>query len=119
MGNVKSEFLMEIKNKQVRCAWVKLHEDSVCAESCLYELKPGFSDEDLKAFLQSLDFQYKITYTQHLFGYIWYVDGSWSEIEKAEYLGGCEEWKYRKIEDIPAHWLIDANSNERAEGLCN
>lgn len=57
-------------------------------------LEEGYSDKDYEEFLNKIDHEYSNSYgIQHLFGYIWYSDGTWSE--RYEY-DGSEMWDYKK-----------------------
>jgi hypothetical protein len=53
----------------------------------------------LEQVLPQLNFHYDEGYSsQHIFGTIWYTDGTWSE--RGEY-DGSEWWVYRKCPSLP------------------
>ena len=65
-------------------------------------LREGFTDEEFTKFIEDLDFEYDNGYgTQHLFGKIWYTDGSWSE--RYEY-DGSENWTHQQLTGV---WHYD------------
>ena len=95
MSNVVKELLEHGGDKEV--SFIKL-----VLSSCETEGVISFSGT-LKEFLNysPLDVEYDSGFgTQELFGYIWYVDGSWSERE--EYEGS--EWWCHKVK--PEHSVV-------------
>ena len=61
-------------------------------------LKENYTNEDYGIFIDSLDYSYDNGYGgQELFGYIWFVDGTWSS--RGEY-DGAEWWEYHKCPKI-------------------
>ena len=90
--NVKDEFLNEVEYKEVLCASIQCDKKELI-------LTTGWTDDEFKEFIISLDFKYDSGYGgQELFGLIWYKDGSWSE--RGEY-DGSEWWDYKKSPEIP------------------
>lgn len=68
----------------------------------IFNLREGFTDEEYTKFIEDLDVEYDDGYgTQHLFGKIWFVDGSWSD--RYEY-DGSECWTYQELTGV---WHYD------------
>ena len=64
----------------------------------IFNLREGFTDEEHTRFIEDLDFEYNNSYgTQHLFGKIWFTDGSWSD--RYEY-DGSECWDYHSPTNV-------------------
>lgn len=87
MINAKEEFLAHIKNEEVKLVKIKY--------DCDFELE--FSGCAHGA-AEILDFEYDNGYgAQHLYGVIWYEDGTWSE--RGEY-DGSEWWEHNSRPDL-------------------
>lgn len=98
MVNCKEEFLEEIAERKVLCASISLYESYV-TEHKVFNLPIGYSEEQFNEFCEALDFEYDAGYGgQELFGFIWYLDGRWSE--RGEY-DGSEWWNYKSSPPIP------------------
>ena len=100
MANCQEEFLDEVGNKKLLCVkifygagyWDESRKKSA-------RLPVGFTEADLKNFLDSINFTYDNSWgSQELFGIIWYKDGTWSE--RAEY-DGSEWWEHKVCPKIP------------------
>jgi|NOAtaT_6_FD_contig_121_80337_length_3634_multi_9_in_0_out_0_5 hypothetical protein len=64
----------------------------------IFNLREGFTDEEYTKFIEDLDVEYDDGYgTQHLFGKIWFVDGSWSD--RYEY-DGSKCWTYQELTEV-------------------
>lgn len=103
MENVKSELLEEIKGGVIRCALLQFgrfphwQEDVPAPEEFI--LKEGYSLEEIREFLDKIDFEYDNGYgEQYLEGVVWMEDGTW--FERAEY-DGSEWWEHRRLPEIP------------------
>lgn len=99
--NARAEFINEISGKKVLCAQIQHGEDYGDEDDkpSIFNLTTGWTEEDWKEFLDSLDFNYDSGYGgQKLFGTIWYSDGTWSE--RGEY-DGSEWWEHRQCPNIP------------------
>lgn len=97
MANAKEEFIDEIKDRVVKCVYLK--HGSYCIPDRSFFLKIGHSGSDYSEFLNSIDFNYEDGYgTQELHGFIWYEDGTYSE--RGEY-DGSEWWEHKSTPDIP------------------
>ena len=112
MINAKEEFLAHITsvNISVLCCGIEIFksqypwQDSVVPD-VQAALRPGWTAEEFKGFLQALDFNYDNGYgRQMLFGIIWYTDGSWSE--RYEY-DGAEEWQHKQCPELPQEFFRD------------
>jgi hypothetical protein len=119
--NAKKEFILHTLLEDIKCATIGTGEYGFTHVS---NLKEGYSEEDLNAFLQELDFDYNNGYgTQNLFGTIWYTDGTWSS--RGEYDGSewwernrCPEIKYFEIDPMAIETVglsTDAESEARWE----
>jgi len=96
--NAKDEFLKHIGDRKVRCVCMS-NGDNYYSDAKQFNLKIGYSKSDYENFIKSLNFIYDSGYGgQELYGYIWYVDGTWSS--RGEY-DGSEWWVYNKVPDIP------------------
>jgi hypothetical protein len=93
MINAKSEFLKETKGKaNVLCAILHYGGRD-------FILKNNHTNIELENFLSNINFEYDDGYgTQHLFGYIWYSNNTWSE--RYEY-DGAEYWDFKEVPKIP------------------
>ena len=100
MMNCKEEFLDHIEDREVLCAEIT-HQEGYSGQDTdkVYWLDLGFCPEKLSRFLNNLDFDYDDGYgSQHVFGLIWYKDGTWSE--RHEY-DGSECWEHRRVPAVP------------------
>ena len=96
--NAKEELLKHVKQRQIKCAEIQYVEGFTKCEKT-FNLKVGYSVDDLEKFLRYLDFEYDDGFGgQELFGLVWYEDGTWSE--RNEY-DGSEWWEYKKTPEIP------------------
>lgn len=105
--NAKKEFLEEVQDKKVKCAWVGGPERYNQFTDSYYQnkifLKINYSESDYEEFLESLDYEYDNGYGgQELYGIIWYEDGTWSS--RGEY-DGSEWWEYNKCPEIDQNCL--------------
>lgn len=79
------------------------------------DLKQGFSEDSMGDFLALLDFEYSDSTGPHLFGAIWYADGTWSERTYDDF---GARWEYRVPPTIPdelqSHSGIERQHPERA-----
>ena len=101
MANCKANFLGEAEGHEVLCAIIMTDNprDDWNKNIQKYELKVGYSTNDLDAFLKNIDYEYDSGYGgQEVFGFIWYKDGTWSE--RGEY-DGSEWWEYKSCPEIP------------------
>jgi hypothetical protein len=99
--NAKDELNKVISGRysNVKCASIKHGPDFGDVTQAQIELKEGYSDAELDAFLDSLDFEYENGYgCQELFGTVWLNDGTW--LERGEY-DGSEWWEHRVCPEIP------------------
>lgn len=101
MKNAKEEFLEHIEcvSSNVKCVDITYQD---CWHENLeskYILPVGYTEEEYKAFIDLLDFEYD---GQKLFGTIWYEDDTWSD--RSEY-NECECWLYNIYPEIPKELL--------------
>lgn len=62
-------------------------------------LKENWNNDEWLAFLEDLRFNYDDGFgSQHLFGVVWFKDGSW--LERTEY-DGSEGWVLKRTPDVP------------------
>jgi hypothetical protein len=117
------ELLKDIENyKQstldVKCAVIGLSFDSPNVDTADYilsnpnkiwidepmfdkiiTLKENWNNDEWLAFLEGLRFNYDDGFgSQHLFGVVWFKDGSW--LERYEY-DGSEGWVLKRTPDVP------------------
>lgn len=86
MLNAQQELVKHIGERQVEFIHIVLDEH--------YGSNPQHFKGALGEVLSQLDFEYDNGFgSQVLFGYIWYVDGTWSE--RSEY-DGSEWWSYKE-----------------------
>jgi hypothetical protein len=96
MINAKAEIAQYLVD--VKCAEIH-YQANYNTPDVRIVLKSGFTSTDLDIFLGQMDFTYDEGYgSQHLFGHIWYLDGTWAE--RSEY-DGSEAWSYCKAPTIP------------------
>ena len=109
--NAKEEFLRSVPLNEVKCAIVE-YEPSLSwdeDEKHTAKLPCDFNDEDMAAFLKSLDFEYNPGFgTLELYGTIWLKSGNW--LDREEY-DGAEWWAYRRSPDIPSELLAIHRTN--------
>ena len=98
--NAKTELLMELEDKQIKCASIACKHYRIEKE---INLKVGFNESDFKEFLNKLDFEYDNGYgIQELYGFVWLQDGTW--LSRSEY-DGSEEWTHKQLPEIPSKLL--------------
>lgn len=99
MTNAKEESLDKTKEEKVICAII--NNDSYDTKGRTFILRPGYTLDELKIFLDSIDFKYYAGFGgQELFGYILCEKGVW--FDRGEY-DGSEWWerhKYPKWKEI-------------------
>ena len=96
MSNAKQEFLEEIADKSVLCAFVEYEENY--NNKTPHVLSIGFTENEFNLFTESLNFEYDGGFGgQELYGTIWYKDGTWSD--RGEY-DGSEWWQRNKYPDL-------------------
>ena len=103
MSNAKQEFIVHISGmSKVLCATIEINiydeetSISMCVEA---NLGRGWNQDEMDDFLKRINHDYDTGYgTQHLFGTIWYEDGTWSS--RGEY-DGSEWWFHSKVPPIP------------------
>ena len=101
MANAKQELLNEIADisADIKCAYIMHGREYSESNQGKYFLKDGHLEEELRAFLDSLDFEYDNGYGgQRLFGNVWFADGTW--LERGEY-DGSEWWEHKVCPEIP------------------
>jgi len=93
--NAKEELIKRCEGLTLMCASIKLGDGYSYGDNPKkFELKAVYSEEELNAFINSLDFIYDSGYGgQELFGVLWFTDGTWAE--RSEYDGS--EWWYRPV----------------------
>jgi hypothetical protein len=97
--NTRAEFIKHIGSRKVLCAQISYDDYDGPLNLKFFNLTTGWTEEDWKVFLDSLDFDYDSGYgIQNLFGTIWYSDGTWSE--RGEY-DGSEWWSHHSCPQIP------------------
>jgi len=91
--NAKQELLNHIKDRKVK------HIHISYGDNWREEENNQIFAGSLAQVVDLLDFEYDSGYgLQHLFGHIWYEDGSWSE--RGEY-DGSEWWEHKYCPPIP------------------
>jgi len=94
MINVKEELEAHISDRSVKCIMIILDDNY----PPIY-LSEGYIELDYYDFIESINFNYGDGYRiQHIYGTIWYSDGTWSE--RCEY-DGSECWDYKECPEIP------------------
>lgn len=102
--NAKDELVQVVAgtDTNIRCAFISYEYEfdyRTDPDSKYFELKEGYAEVELDAFLDSLDFEYDNGYGgQQLFGTVWLTDGTW--MERGEY-DGSEWWEHRVCPTIP------------------
>ena len=90
--NAKEEFLLHTNRKRVKCAFIEYGLDD-------FILTTGHDKDDREIFLENLNFEYDEGFGfQHLFGIIWYEDGTWSSRREHD---GNEWWEHNYCPEIP------------------
>lgn len=100
MANAKEELLRVLKANQtkMKCASITFGEE-LYGNQKQFNLRVNYSEEELTAFLESLNFEYNEGYGgQELFGIVWLDNNDW--LERGEY-DGSEWWEYMGLPDIP------------------
>ncbi len=104
MANALIELMDFIKDKgPIEALVIDLHtvdswEPGFEGGQIKVKLKPGFTEAEVDAAYKSLNVKYDSGYgTQHLFGVIWFQDGTWAT--RGEY-DGSEWWQYHRRPDI-------------------
>lgn len=101
MENAQQELLRHIVevNKDIRCIHIRHEPDWDESTHENRYLPINYTQEQYYEFLEDLNLNYENGYgTQHLFGYIWFKDGTWSE--RYEY-DGSEYWVHKSTPEIP------------------
>nr|DAJ39579.1 MAG TPA: hypothetical protein [Caudoviricetes sp.] len=118
-----NELLKDIENSKhctldVKCAVIGLsfgyvlddnpeyilsNPNNICTDEPMFDkiitLKENWSNDEWLAFLEGLRFNYDDGFgSQHLFGVVWFKDGSW--LEREEY-DGSEGWILKRTPDVP------------------
>lgn len=92
MENAKQELLDAVGTKGLLSAKLSYQENT-------YILFEDHTSEELKIFLESIDFCYDDGYGfQELYGNVWLKDGTW--LERLEY-DGSERWRHVKRPNMP------------------
>lgn len=89
--NARNEFLGHVEGKNIKCAVIHARGKPMI-------LGVDGSPDVMSTFLAALDFTYDSGFGgQDLFGYIWFMDGTWSE--RHEY-AGSERWVHKQCPDF-------------------
>ncbi len=116
MSNAKSEFITHVANRKVLCATITFGNNFETDEEAHMQtriLTTGYTDDEYKQFLNSINEEYDSGYGgQELFGTIWFKDGTWSA--RGEY-DGSEWWEYQECPIVPKD--IRRIDKEREEKL--
>lgn len=103
MDNCYNEFISHVNEStksRVICAEIK-HDPNYGENVRTFSLKQGHTPDEYEDFLKSLNFSYDSGYgSQKVFGFIWYEDGTWSELGEYD---GSEWWAYKVLPVIPDH----------------
>lgn len=101
MINARDELLKILDGKSISCATITYGCDYADDEDRRkYNLKTGYSSDDLAKFLKSLSFNYDNGYGgQNLYGTVWLEDKTW--LERGEY-DGSEWWEHKVAPEIPS-----------------
>ncbi len=95
--NALDEFKKHVEGKEILCARINWEEN--WHEQPEVPLPRNATQEQLLTFHSALNQEYDDGYgTQHLFGTIWFKDGSFSK--RCEY-DGSEWWEHFKTPEIP------------------
>ena len=96
---------LEFTNKELLCIHIRYVPDWSKNSHQNFYLPTNYTSEQNTKFREDLSFEYDKGYgTQHLFGTIWYKDGTWSD--RGGY-DGSEWWQYQSCPEIPPElqWL--------------
>lgn len=101
--NAKEEFLFLIDCRKVVCAYIRYYKNAYCSPEeetvFCFSLVKNYTKEQLKSFINSLDFEYDNGYGgQELFGIVWFTNGEWAS--RGEY-DGSEWWEIHSCPPIP------------------
>ena len=116
MSNFKKEFLEHVKDLEpkIKCVVFEYQKRYFkdrhgYNEKIKLNLFPNYSQEDYEYFLETLNFNYDSGYgTQEIFGFIWFVSGTFSE--RNEY-DGSEWFEYVKTPEIPVDVILKGEAN--------
>lgn len=83
--------------------YILSNPNDICTDEPVFDkivtLKENWTDDDWSVFQEGLRFNYDDGFgSQHLFGVVWFKDGSW--LERYEY-DGAESWVLKSTPDIP------------------
>jgi hypothetical protein len=102
MTNAQAEFVRHIEDKaSVIAADIRVEylHSFVSTDITRIFLRLDFTEWQFAEFLRQLNFEYDSGYgTQHVHGFIWYSDGTWSS--RHEY-DGSEYWQHNTVPLIP------------------
>jgi hypothetical protein len=101
MRNAKKELLEILANNFtiIKCANLYYEVGYEDDEEQKIKLPVNYTDLQLDAFLEFLDFEYDAGYGgQRLFGIVWLKDGTW--LSRGEY-DGSEWWEHNVLPEIP------------------
>lgn len=100
MPNAKSELMVEIElaKSAIKCAIIIISVPH-CKIDRFYELKIGYTDEELNEFMNSLDIEYIYSNGQVLHGAVWFENGNW--LERIFDDDFYEYWELREFPEIP------------------
>jgi hypothetical protein len=104
--NAREAFLKATEGKRVLCAHIRRnHED----ETYAYTLKCGYTQEELKLFLEMIDFDYsEEVLSNEIMGLIWFIDKTWAEYIEHR---GFFTWKWFYPPEIYKDCLPTLGSN--------
>lgn len=91
-------------NSSIKCAFIKDVRSYDEEEQKTFNLKIGYTKDEMTKFFECLDYEYDSGYGgQELEGIVWLVDGTW--LDRGEY-DGSEWWNHQKCPEIPKELLI-------------
>jgi hypothetical protein len=99
MINALNEFVDHFRklDSPIKCARIEYHPHFEVDK--LIILPVNFTQKQLVDFFHSLNFEYNNGYgTQHIYGTIWYYDGTWSSRDEYD---GSESWRHNCVPPIP------------------
>lgn len=104
--NAKKEFIKKVAKYSVLCAYIEIYnyntendQEDTWEIMNKYSLKKGYTAEEYKEFLNSLDVEYNDRDGFPLLnGHIWLTDGSWFERYESD---GWEGWIRKEYPQIP------------------
>jgi hypothetical protein len=104
MISAKEELVRKLKevkymhNEVIYCA-------SIYFSGRTFELNEGYSVDEFKLFLDSIDFEYDNGYgVQNLYGTVWLTNRTW--LEREEY-DGAEGWRFYKCPELPSERIVN------------